>query len=62
MHIVIKEWCECLLTIKVSGFLVITIFSVRKFLQNACQGHLCYDDLTYEVSKWKAVLKFTAAM
>jgi hypothetical protein len=36
--------------------------SCKKFVQNACEGYLCYNDLTYDVSNQKAVLKLTAAM
>jgi len=32
--------------------------SCKRFVQNACQGFLCYNDHTYKMPKWKAVLKY----
>jgi len=46
----------------VNGILVSKIFLVKKFVQNACQRYLWYNDLTYEVYKQKTVLKLAAAM
>jgi hypothetical protein len=62
MHIVIKECAWIPFNNKGEWYLSHYNISCKKFVQNACQGYLCYNDLIYDVSKWKAVLKLTAAM